>query len=65
MFKKCILVMFMISNGFPYPSFLQRDDVIACHTVLFFVCSVQRGNILCVCVCIACTLCVQIYSLED
>ena len=65
MFKKCTLVMFMISNGCPYPSFLQRDDVIACHTVLFFVCSVQRGNILCVCVCIARTLCVQIYSLED
>lgn len=50
MFKKCLLVVFMISNGFPYPSFLQRDDSIACPTVLFFVCFIQRGNILCVCV---------------
>ena len=65
MFKKCLLVVFMISNGFPYPSFLQRDDIIACHTVLFFVCFIQRGSILCVCVCIAFALYVHIYSLED
>lgn len=33
------------SSDFPYPSFLQRDDVIVCHTILFIEYFIQRGNI--------------------